>query len=216
MEKKMVFERDLLDYVYDNLKSLKGDKKEPTDYLYHHNTSYEDAPLIVKHGILSMKDIKKLGLKDYSDEVINLAFDNNSHANSTDGVSLSIPDLPDIYNNEDEFDPRTPYAVDFLVSDKIEPCRYTINYGNEYISYSPITPDLFRAVDVRLMSYIEKLEYYKATSDTLVSKYNNLIRLALELRKANLGIYLREMSKEDNSVLDIDRLAHMPEISLKR
>lgn len=216
MEKKIILEKDLLDYVYDTLKSLLKDKNDVTDYLYHHNTAYCDASSIVKHGILSMGDIKARGIKDYSDEIMNIAFDIESHANSTDGISLSVPDLPDIYPDEDEFDPKNPGAVDFLISDKIKPCRYTINYGNEYISYSPITPDLFRGIDIRLMRYIEKAEYYKVTSDNLVSKYNDLIRLALELRKANLGIYLREMSKEDNMVLDIERLAQMPEILLKR
>jgi len=49
----------------------------------------------------------------------------------------------------------------------------------------------------------------------LIQKYNYLIDIAIAMKETKLDIPLREMSLEDNAMLDIDRLSKTEKLTLK-
>lgn len=220
MEKKseIIEQKYALEYIKENLESLKRGNVEAKNYLYHHNTAYKDAPLIVEHGLLSFKDIQKRGIKEFTDQQMELVSDINSHINGDDGISFAVVGLTDLYKDEFEYDPKCSNAVDFLVSDELSFCRLTTHYGNEFISYNPVSPDYFKSVDIRLIRLIKEiLEGRSQTSvQEAVDNYNYLIQTANAMQTFNLDIPLREMSFEDNTRLDIDKLSVQNTLKLKK
>ena len=149
-------EKFVLEYVQDMLSTYKlcnADKLEGAKY--HHNASYEDAPSIVEHGILPIKNIVSLGLKTYSEDFLKVAGDTESHVNGDSAVSLSIKGLDDLRPDEWEYNPDNPLYVDFRVDSGIKASRSSIHYGNEYLSYQAIHPDKIRSMDIRLLQLIQ-------------------------------------------------------------
>lgn len=203
-------EKDVKEFVNDYISSITFGKGEIENERYHHNCSYSDAPSIVKNGILSLSDINKLGIKKFSADFLNYASDIESHINGSEAISLSVVGLTDLYLDEYEYNPFNPSLVDFVVSNDVKTSRSTKNYGNEFLSFNPIYNDEFKAIDIRLRAYIKKTNDYKSVIDM----YENLRKIALVMKDANLDIPLREMSY-GNGCIDVDKAIKMPKILIK-
>lgn len=212
-------ERHIFEYIKDILNDIKTGTSIVDNAKYHHNTSYCDAVSICQCGILTMMDLKKAGIKDYTNECLQKMADIESHINGNDAVSLSVVGLQDLYHNEDEYNPFNPSQVDFLVSSEIQTGRSSIHYGNEFLSYQSIGVDKLRSVDIRLLKLIESIEKNESSSNysikNIIGKYNCLRNIALTMSKFGLNIPLREMSYWDNSSMDVDKLSSMPTLILK-
>lgn len=215
-------EKFVSEYIEDIVNDFKIKTSSVKDYKYHHNTSYSDATSIIRNGILSIRELTRLGIKNYSNNLLDVMSDTSSHVNGADAISLAVVGLDDLYREEFEYDPYSPTNVDFLISGDILTYRNTINYGNEYLSFSSINPDKFRAVDVRLLKYleIEKRERKIINNDKyiplLLEKYNQLRDIALALKEKKLDIPFREMSYDKEISLDIERVSELPKIMLKK
>lgn len=221
MNKIQIEEKHLFEYMRDNIYSLKRGSQNIQNARYHHNISYRDSSTAVNFGILSMKELNRRGIKKYSSLELSVADDITSHVNGADGISLSVVGLDDIYKNEDEYDPFDPESVDFLIDSNIKAYRSSINYGNEFIAKNQILPNDFRSIDIRLLKYIDRLEKSSKFSsdkeiDKLIDKYNNLRLIATAIKKSNFDIPLREMSENNNSTFDIDKLSDVPKLLLKK
>lgn len=221
MNKIHIEEKYIFEYMKDNIYSLKRESLNVQNARYHHNTDYKDASNIVKHGILSIKELNQTGIKKFSEGVLNIADDIDSHVNGNDGISLSVVGLTDLYSNESEYDPFNHISVDFLIDSNIKAYRSTTNYGNEYITKNKILPNNFRSIDVRLLKYIDCLEKSSLISnkdeiEKLIDKYNNLNLIANAIKDAELDIPIREMSTSENVTLDMDKLSKEPTLILKK
>lgn len=218
MKKILLEERYILEYIKDMINDFKYCQAQIGNAKYHHNSSYEWAPSICRYGILTIEDISKLNLRIFSEKYMKVAGDIESHANGTEAVSLSIVGMTDLYPDEFEYDPINPYRVDFLVSSDIKTDRFTVNYGNEFLSHSSIAVDKLRAVDIRMLNLIkmfeENVKRYGLKKDELIKNYNKLIEIAMVMEHANLNIPLREMSYEDGDLLDICKLSKTPGIKV--
>ncbi len=214
LEKKFV-----LEYIKDILNDIKIASGMINNAKYHHNTDYSVAPSILKYGVLSLTDLNKLGIKNYSTEFLKKMDDIESHINGSNAVSLSIVGLQDLYHNEDEYNPFIPSKVDFLISSDIKTCRSAIHYGNEFLSYESIGVDKLRAVDIRLLKLIELVEKGLSSNnysvESVIEKYNCLKNIAITMKHFKLDIPIREMSYQNNSLIDVDKLSFTPKLLLK-
>lgn len=201
-------EKEIFEFIDDNIASTQIKGRE-IDAKYHHNTTYEQAPSIIKYGILSIEDLHKKGIVAYSDEALKRISNIESHVNGIDGISLARTGLTDLYGDEEEYDPLRPAVVDFIIDSNIKACRSTIHYGNEYIANSPIEPSKIQSVDIRIRKYLKLLE--KKDVETAIKYYENLKLIAQALKEKQLDIPLRELS-EKNTSLDIDKVLKMPKI----
>lgn len=216
MNEKIIREKYVLEYIKDILSTYSYSLKNVDDAKYHHNAPYKDAPLIIKHGILSMEEINKLGIRLYSEEDLDLMNDTESHVNGKDGVSLSVVGLADLYKDEEEYNPFMPNVVDFLIDNNIRAFRNTIHYGNEFVSESKITSDKIKSVDIRLVKYIDSLPK-KDNIDIIdvVNKYNNLILMSKEIVSGNKDTQIREMSESFNKTIDTLKISEEARLILK-
>lgn len=212
-------ERYILEYIRDILHSYKSGSYDVNNAKYHHNTEYCDAPSVCTYGILTMRDLKKYGIKNYTDEFLEKMSDIESHINGSDAVSLAIVGLKDLYLNEYEYNPFIPSKVDFLVSNDINAGRFAIHYGNEFLSYSSISVDKLRSVDIRILKMIELMNIGAAVDNCsitdIVEKYNYLKDVALAILHSQLDIPLRETSYNDNYLIDIEKISSGPKLVLK-
>ena len=199
----------VLEFIDDNIASSIYGRKT-VNGRYHHNSSYSSANSIVKHGILSMKDLHNSGINIYSLDALERASNHLLHINGNDGISLAVVGLTDLYKDEDEYDPYKLECVDFVVDDSIKACRSTLHYGNEFISYNSIPNDKINAVDIRLRKYLRLASNINDVNKA-IRYYEDLREIASTLKECSLDIPLREMSS-DNYVLDIDRVSNMPKI----
>lgn len=209
-------EKDILKYIKKFIQSITLKSSDIDNARYHHNTSYHDAASICRYGILTMNDLKKLKIKNYTKEFLSTMDDIESHINGTDAVSLAVVGLQDLYPNEEEFDPFNPNCVDFLISNEVKAGRSSINYGNEFLSYSSIGVDKVKAVDVRILKLMDLLEKKLNSSsiENIIKNYNCLKDIALIIKDYKLNVPIREMSFQNVS-LDIDELGSMPRLALK-
>lgn len=210
---KILLERK---YILEYIKSIINDTKIETSSTikdrYHHNTSYENALSILNNGILTIRDIKRLNIKEYSLEYLNKMSDTESHINGIDKVSLSVVGLTDLYDDEFEYDPFMPFRVDFIVSNDIKAYRSTLNYGNEFLSDS-ISKDKLIFIDVRILKLIDN---NSDNIEDIIEKYNYLRDISLAIKQNNMSLPLREMSLDNEYVIDIDKLSSMPVLKLKK
>lgn len=216
MNEIYIDEKNVLEYIEDTLSSFKLGKYKINDAKYHHNTSYKDAPSIIENGILSLRDINDLRIRKYSKDRLEILSDITSHVNGNDGISLSVPYLDDLYEDEFEYDPFNMYNVDFLVSSDIKASRNSIHYGNEFISYERIFPEKLRSVDIRLLTYLNSIKN-KPNLDkiiNLIHNFNSIKDIALALYDMNLYMPFREMSYSD-SEMDVKKIANMPKLIVK-
>ena len=66
---KVILEKKIaLEYIKDILNNVKKNGVDIENARYHHNTNYSRAPLVCQYGILSLQDIKKYKIFDYTDE----------------------------------------------------------------------------------------------------------------------------------------------------
>lgn len=134
-------EKEVLEYLRDTLSSIKFKSSRISSDVFHHNSCYTNAPLIIEYGILSLKEQNKLKIREYSTEYLNLMQDINSHINGDDAISLSVVGLTDLYYDEYEYNPFSEKVVDFIISSDVSASRSTLNYGNEFICHDNITPE---------------------------------------------------------------------------
>lgn len=213
-------EKETLKYIKEILNRIKKGTITINNARYHHNTHYQNAPSICKHGILTLADLNKITNQIHSQEDLKRLNDTESHINGTNAISLSVVGLTDLYRDEFEYDPYNPEEIDFLISSEIKAARTTTNYGNEFLSHQSLTLDKIKAIDIRLLELIEitkesnQKEYY--TIKRLIEKYNFLRKIAMILKENNLNIPIREMSFKDNSIINIDELISTPKIILKK
>lgn len=220
MNNILLEEKYVLEYIKNILDDVKRGTTIVNDAKYHHNTAYCDAASVCEHGILSLRDLNKLGIKNYSEELLQKMDDIESHVNGNSAVSLSVVGLDDLYLDEYEYDPYMPNLVDFLVSSEVQAGRTATHYGNEFLSYKSIENDKLKSVDIRMLKLVELIENgyssNKYSTQSAIEKYNYLKNIALTMKKLQLDIPLREMSYQDNSSMDIDKLSTVPTLVLKQ
>ena len=212
MDKILLEEKYVLEYIKDMLNTLKEDSKEVLNARYHHNASYKNVVPILKYGILSFLEANKLGLTNYSSKFLYLMDDITSHVNGNDSISLSVVGLTDLYRNEDEYSPYSPHYVDLIISNDIKARRNSTRYGNEFLVQDKISTDKIKSVDIRLLNLIEEKS---CDIRGIIKKYNYLKDIALIIKELNLDILLREMSN-NNLTLNIDKVSKTPKILLKK
>lgn len=219
MSKIIIEEKHITEYIKDTLSDCRSGSIIVNNAKYHHNTSYREAPNICRHGILSLVEQQKQGIKDYTSDFLTIMNDIESHVNGNDSISLSVVGLKDLYPGEDEYNPYSPSMVDFLITSDIIASRSTHHYGNEFLVHGSISTDKLKAIDIRLLRLIQLIEKNRNNpmynNEKLVSMYNNLREIALTMRAAQLDIPLREMSQQDDSNLDIDKISTAPILVLK-
>ncbi len=216
MNKMVVNKSEVSEYIKDTLYSLKDGEAKIGDTMYHHNTSYANAPLVCKHGILSLLELNKLKIRNDSLETLKKLNDTESHPNGITGISLSVLGLDDLYDYEIEYDPLDSSVVDFIVSSDIDAYRYTTNYGNEFVCYNSIGLDKILYLDFRLLEYIKLSDKSNISSEELINMYNNLLQAAINLRDANAKVILREMSKDASFNIDILKFSKSKFLTLKK
>lgn len=218
MKKMILEEKYVLEYIRDMLNDFMIRDMDVENARYHHNTDYSSAASIIRTGILSMRAMCKLGIRRYSREFLELMDDTDSHINGNDGISLAVMGLTDINDDEFEYDPFSVYKVDLLITDNVKALRNSTHYGNEFITYGNIDPSMIRAVDIRLLKYLEMIENGNDGKSIrcLMGRYNKLKNIAMALKQSFLDIPFREMSNDNGMLLDIDKVSDMPILSLKR
>ena len=209
-------ENNIFEYVQDMISDMRIKGKYIKNAKYHHNTGYQNAASICKHGILTLLDLNNYGIRYDSKEKLRIMNDIESHANGNYCISLSVAGMDDLYRNENEYDYSSPYLVDFRVTDNIKTNRYAINYGNEFLSTKSIKKEDLRSVDIRLLELIKNISYLDCSQKSVLKKYNYLRDIALEIKKQKLCIPIREMS--DNSIyeLDLEKLSNQSKMVLKK
>lgn len=185
---------------------------EVNDAKFHHNTSYESTPSIIRYGILSLVGKNNLGISKYSESFLDKMSDIDSHVNDIDKISLSIVGLKDLDPRKFEYNPYNPNVVDLIISNDIHVRRSTHIYDNEFLYSNSITPDKIKSVDIRLLKLIEKSKNIELKD--IIEKYNLLKSIALTIKELGLDISLREMSNENLSI-DIDKISQAPKLILK-
>lgn len=218
METILLEEKNVLEYIYDSICSAKLCGNEIIDAKYHHNTAYKDAVSICKYGILTLADMNSKGIRKDTKEFLKIMSDIDSHVNGNNCVSLSVVGLTDIYPNEDEYNPFSPNLVDFLVSSDVQASRSSIHYGNEFLNCGSIMRDSLKSVDIRLLKLLCQEKSYMSDSSiqTIIQKYNYLRAIALEVKKQQLELPLREMSESTVFQIDINKLSKYPTLVLKK
>lgn len=220
MSSRLVLEeKDIIEYILEKLDKNKLKKKKIKNANYHHNSSYNHALSILKNGILSLNRLQEKGIRNFTEKQLKLLSDTESHINGTDGISLSISGLDDLYKGEEEYDSSNHEYIDFIISDDIKASRFTKHYGNEFVTFNDILLENIKSLDFRIIKLIDerdkrgilgKENFYKE----LLYKFNVLLYAAKDIRKRNLNIQLREMSEEQIN-LDIDALSELPILEMK-
>lgn len=215
-------ERYALEYMRETLLSLMINVCEVENAKYHHNTEYYKAASVIQCGILSLNYLNKLGIEKYSSKYLKIMNDTESHVNGVDGVSLAVVGLTDLRPDEEEYDPFCLSQVDFLVDSRVRAFRNSINYGNEFISSDMVGPENLRAIDIRLLEYIDLVEknddIYSQNNllPKVIERYNCIGGIASTLEEMQLDIPIREMSFNQKRGLDVKKLVKVPRLTLKR
>lgn len=217
----IIKESEVEKFVKEIINSAKTQPVNVENALYHHNTKYEYVPFNIRNGLMSVMMLQKYGRVNYTEEQLS-AFENDCYnVNGIYCISLSKVGLADQYSdNDEEYNPLKGNMPDILISSDIFARRRPKNYFNEYLADDIILPDKFKAIDVRIIKVSENNEkVYRWPSREarildLKKMYNGLSEIAIAIKEMNLDIPLREMSYEDNMVLDIDKVASFPKISL--
>lgn len=205
--------RNVSEYLQDTLNSYRIKPRNIEDGLYHHNTAYEYGTSVIKNGVLSLKELNRKKIINLTEEQIKLYDDTSSHVNGADGISLSIVGLTDLYRDEDEYNPFDSNSLDIIISKEVKAGRSSIHYGNEFIASTKISSKLFESIDVRLISFLEKIKH-ESDITKLIEKYNHLLDIAKAIKEKELDISIREMSRE-NLNLDIEKLSNSQKVFIK-
>lgn len=207
----------LIEYITDMISTFRINKLYVQNARYHHTTKYKDASSVCKHGILTLEDLNRWGIRNDSPEFIRVMDDIDSHINGADGISLAVVGLPDIYPHEHEYNPYEPTRVDFLVSSDVQARRVSTHYGNEFIHTGSIDLAAIESVDIRILELIRKSQEIGIGIPhcLLIEIYNYLIDISLALIENGYNIPLREMSESDGYRLDIEKASKTQKIKRK-
>ena len=214
--KKELSKEKIEEYIKEHIDSAILSKDDNYPYArYHHNTTYDLAPSIIKHGFLSILAQQKSGISKYTDDIVKKAMIDDFHVNSNDGISFAVTDLKDLYPGEDEYDPMSSTGVDFIVDIPWTLIRNTENYGNEYISLTSVDSKYIRYLDLRIkeliMNQLEIMDY-----DGAVKRYNSIIRISQAINEYNKSIILRELSNNQELHLNPETIGHYTMIKIKK
>lgn len=221
MQEIILSSEHVLDYVEGNIEDCLNGKAVVEDDKFHHNTKYKDAISVLENGILSPSELNKMGVEGFDDEVIKTMDDLDSHANGSESISLAVVGLEDLNPDEFEYDPFSEKQVDILITSDIVARRVTTNYCNEFLSDKSIDVDKFRAIDTRLLSFIQTIrektgeEAFDGSIRELLDNYNKLRDMAHKIKKIKLDVPLREMSGNEGLEIDIDKISSMPKVKIK-
>lgn len=215
MSELFISKEEVTSCVNELMQSFLINGVEVSDARYHHNTSYKSIISVVNHGILSLSECNKVGITNYSKDFLEVMDDEESHINGAYGVSLSVAGLKDLYSHKNEYISDDPNRVDILVSSDIKAYRKTYHYRNEFVCYDPIYPELFRAIDVRLLKYLDYcVKKNKVNAIEIINRYNIVVNMAKIINQKNLNIVFREMSKS-NEGIDTYKMVNSPILKLK-
>jgi len=221
MDKIRIKKREILEYVYDQLNTYKMHFTDVENARFHHNSSFQNGSSILENGVLCLNSQNDLGIKKISQETLLKMSAFDSHINDVDGISLSVVGLTDLDPKKFVYDPFQNSAIDIIITSDIPTYRSTYHYDNEYVATMDITPDLFRAVDIRLINYIEEINSFEDLHKKnelaleLLKKFNYLREMAMVMKEMKLDIPLREMSNKSTYNLDVMKLAKTPQVLLK-
>lgn len=218
MENIILEEKDILEYIKSIINDCSLKSYEVENVRYHHNTTYDDCKSVIENGILSLNELNNRGIKSFTKEQLKMMEDTNSHINGIDGISLSVVGLTDLYRDEDEYIPYNELMVDFIISSRIKACRFSKHYGNEFITKDTINPIDIKALDIRILKLLLKYEndlYRDEKIEDIIKKFNILKEITNSMKLCKSNIILRENSKNNNTILDIDKLSVTPKIILK-
>lgn len=210
MNKIELDEKYILEYIKDQILSLKVAAVDVKDFKYHHNSKYSKTPSIIYNGILSQNEFAKLNNTVLSEEQ-KLAFSDEYFVNGDNNISLSIVGLKDLDPKKMVYNPFSSTETDILISKDVRAFRSSANYDNEFLARNKIENSYFKSVDVRLLKYIND---ENSSIKQAIEYYNNLKLIAQALIDTKLDIPLREMSKE-NITLDIEKAAKARQLILK-
>lgn len=172
---------------------------------YNHNTPYENATGIIKHGILSHDESYRLGL-------IKEKRDPKSNVNGNEYISVSKVESydweRDFYYNYDY-----PTYINFVVDKAIKSVRRVMrnseHYSNEQLIETSVPYEYLKCLQVRLLKLIKLISpgYYDVSLDKFVEDYNNLIECLGFMVENNLELPLVEASDETEMyALDKEKL----------
>ncbi len=206
------------EFIKDSFYSCRVQSVEIKEAKYHHNTSYEKTPLVIKNGILSLKEIAILENRTLTQTELN-RYNDDCHVNGSNQISLSSLDIDysTVSKKEWLYDPYFPGDTDIRISSSVKAYRNSKNYANEYLVDNKVLNNDFRAIDIRILKLIKESIKKEKPNDLeeIINNYNNLKEIALELLKCNLDIPLREMS-EENITLDLFEIIKLPKLILKK
>lgn len=199
------------DYIEDTLSSNLYQSSDIKNARYHHNSNYEKVPSILKNSILSLRKLHELNLIQLTEQQIEVLNDSTSHINGIDGVSLAVVGLDDLSKKEYEYNPFNSQYVDFIISDEVDARRCSKHYGNEFITHESIELSHIKAIDFRLIQFME--EQHSNISDFMyedfICKYNTIIKVVKRIKEKELDIMIREMS-DSSKILDIEKVSKLP------
>ena len=112
MNEVLLEEKYVLEYIRYTLNDIMIGTSNVTDAKYHHNTQYLLTKSIIRYGILSLEELNKLGIRNYTNDTLKVLDDIESHINGKTGISLSIVGLTDLYHDEEEYDPYDSLLVE--------------------------------------------------------------------------------------------------------
>ena len=216
---EVIKETELEQFITEMLSGAKMHPISVENADYHHNTSYENAPFNIRHGLMSTTRLMNYGRISKTPEQLSALENDAASVNGIYEISLSKVGLTDQYREDEwEWEPRKGRCPDILIDSSIKTRRDYTNYFNEFLAEGIILPDKFRAIDVRILSVINGTDRTSSWSDrdkkleALREMYNQLSEMAIAMREKGLDIPLREMSNEDNLALNIDKVADFPKI----
>ena len=204
--------------IEENILSCVTTKIEVSDYKYHHNAHYGDMPEILRNGILSYNERLRLENKDGSEEEKYRRSD-SAYVNGTDFISVATEEgypadsTPSYRLKYDLYYYDSLYRTDILLSQDIDANPNRHNYINECFVKDKIDISKFRGIDIRLLNYIKATLKNPNERDIkrIINAYNSLIDMSLIMREDNLGIPLREVSCENNT-LEISKVSNLQKI----
>lgn len=205
---------EVKEILFDIIYSCRTKAEEVENAKYHHNRSYKNTPNALLYGILSISQLAKIEGKKLTREE-KLKYNDDYHVNGTDHVSLASVET-DSDPKEIVYNPFSPTLTDISISNSVKAYRNSKNYANEYLVNDGISPNLFRAVDIRILkNFLDK--NYASRNNTIqnVLEYYNCLRIiATTLVEQGLDIPLREMSAE-SLTLDPEKVMKQPIMVLK-
>lgn len=186
---------------------------------FHHNLDYEKTPSCIENGILSFNEKMRLNGSKASEKEVFIRSDEN-YANGFDYVSLSNPNIEngELYKNGFVYDHCPCDRTDIVIANNVGTFRNPRNYVNEWVVKDKITPDFFKAIDVRILNCFKDATFNNRKSQieamkTILKYYAALKEIAKSIVETNPALPLREMSDE-SITLDPVKVLKLPSITL--